>query len=57
MTDTQITRTAIFSFVLAGIALVGAIVLAVLGKDVPAALWVLAGAGGSTGVALPVAPR
>ncbi len=57
MTEQAITRTAIFAFILAAVALVGALVLLVLGKDVPGALWVLTGAGGSAGVALPVAPK
>lgn len=51
----QTVRSALPLLIVAAIALIGAIVLAALGKDVPAELWatVLAGITGGAGVTVP----
>ena len=49
---------ALYAFVLAGIGLVGAIVLAAMSKPIPANLWVvtLAALTGGAGISIPSAP-
>lgn len=51
------TSIALYAFLLATICVTGAVVLAALGKDIPADLWniALVAVGGGAGVAIPSA--